>query len=178
MAMDRSDLAIAFSGQIGSGKTSLSLAVADALQCPRVSFGLQVREEARHRGLDDSRETLQRLGETLILNHKESFCRSVISQARPNSHAPLLIDGVRHIEVLELLRNLLAPRRLVLVHIALDQEVRSTRLAGDASAWDSHSTELQVPIALQAHADLILDGTHALATLCLNVVRWIEALPT
>lgn len=177
-AMGRADLVIAFSGAIGSGKTSLSRAVADAVRCPRVSFGVQVREEARLRGLDDSRETLQQLGESLVLTQMERFCRSVIAQAPANSHAPLLIDGLRHVAVLDFLCALVAPRPLYLVYIELDQAARSVRIAGDVSTWDAHSTEVQVPSALRAQADLNLDGNDDLPRLCSTVVSWMESLPS
>lgn len=176
--MGQPDLAIAFSGAIGSGKSSLSRAVAEELRCARVSFGTQVREEARMRGLDDSRETLQALGESLVREQIESFCKSVLAQASSMPHSPLLIDGLRHVEVLELLHELVAPRRLLLIYIEVAQADRSARLARDVSTWDTHSTEVQVPSSLQARADLILDGNESPASLCSIVISWIERLPS
>ncbi|HMP06718.1 MAG TPA: AAA family ATPase, partial [Lacipirellulaceae bacterium] len=73
--------ALAFSGHIGSGKSTLSRAVADAIGAARVSFGDHVRAVARHQGEPETRERLQAIGEALVASKMNDFCQSVLDQA-------------------------------------------------------------------------------------------------
>ena len=69
-----------FPGQIGSGKSSVSAAVAAAvLSWRRAGFGDYLRAEIERAGGDPtSREALQELGQHLIEADAEAFCRSVL----------------------------------------------------------------------------------------------------
>src|SRR5207237_1082407 len=84
-------LVMALSGRIGSGKTTVSTEVARRLGWVRTSFGDYVRSLARSRGLDDSRETLQPLGASVLNEGVEPFCRAVLAQAGWTSGTPVVI---------------------------------------------------------------------------------------
>ena len=89
---------ICFSGRIGSGKTSVSRAVAHTLGAAWTGFGDFVRASASAAGLDSSsREVLQELGAKLIRQHGVAWLSvQVIARARWDGQRALVIDGVRH----------------------------------------------------------------------------------
>ena len=159
------NVAVAITGSIASGKSTLASWLAARWSCPGASFGRLVARVAAARGLDDDRDTLQALGEGLIeeLGWFE-FCRQTLELAHADwSTTPLVIDGVRHRAALATLRTSLTAR-LILVHVTCDPATRVQRLldrgAGvdDVRRWDRHETEHEVAL-LAAIADVVVCGT-------------------
>lgn len=172
---------LAFSGSIGSGKTTLSLSVAKTLNWPYISFGNYVRTVARRRGLGESREVLQEVGESLIQEGWEQFCKSTLTQITWEPGQPLVIDGIRHVEAVEMLRLLVLPSELLLIHIMLDELTRKTRLHKRSSSdydrmqsIEEHSTEVQVKKQLPEMANLIVSGKRAIDDNIRVVLTWIQ----
>jgi len=158
-------MVIAFSGQIKSGKTTIAQAVATAIGCPRVSFGDEVRRVVASRGLSDSRENLQAVGEELVANQLDDFCRAVLGQAGRGTPAEsVVVDGLRHVEALDCLGRLLSPVPVNLVYIDTLDQLRSARYAETSTgespltSFENHSTEHQVGRTLRDRADLIVSG--------------------
>ena len=85
-------MVLAFSGKIGSGKSSVSVAVADGLHLPWVSFGNYVRKRAKAQELEPTRQHLQDLGQALLLADADAFCAAVLAQA-PDVENGLVVDG-------------------------------------------------------------------------------------
>ncbi len=156
---------VTFSGKIGSGKSEISSALASRLRWPLASFGDYLRSIARVRGLSESREVLQGLGESLVAGDVHGFCKAVLSQANWVPAQGLVVDGVRHSEVASTLRELVAPLPLLLVLVEVPDVVRGARLFKKGVEYellrelDLHSTESQVSSTLPHIADLKIDGT-------------------
>lgn len=173
---------LAFSGGIGSGKSSVSQAVADRLGWRRVSFGDYVRLAAKQRGLAQTRETLQAVGISLIDAGWERFCRAVLLQAEWRNGQPLIVDGVRHVEALQTLRRIAAPSQVLLVFVQLGTPERKARLeqmetsSSRLDEWDTHSTEVQVAAALPKLADLTINGSRSLDSLAREVEGWVRSM--
>ena len=173
---------LAFSGGIASGKSELSTAVAEALGYPRVSFGDYVRTVTGFRGLEQCRQNWQMVGEALLLEDPRQFCVAVLTQDSWTPGDPLVVDGVRHVDVTKMLSKLVSPSELRLVYIDTDTRIRVERLfqrtsdGGSLTTLDEHSTEVQVVGALRARADLVVDGTKPLAVLVDEVVDWSRRL--
>lgn len=174
-------LVLGFAGRIGSGKSALSAAVARALGWSRVSFGDYLRTVAKSSGLDESREVLQELGESLIEKGVDDFCRAVLTHYGWSAGEPLVIDGIRHAEVVEALRKLVAPLEVRVVFLDVDDSKRLERLRRlDESMPDkfvtieSHSTEQQVKEVLPNLADLRLPGDRPVSDLVSTVIGWIH----
>lgn len=173
-------MVVGFSGKRGSGKSTISRQVSEALGWPRVSFGDYVRAEASRRGLNLGIETLQAVGQSLVDKGPETFCRAVLLEARWEPNTSLVIDGIRHIEIVAALREIIVPTDFRLVHITVEETLRESRLIGRDSVtgesirhYDRHSTEAQVATALPELADLVLDGSDEESALIGKIVRWV-----
>jgi cytidylate kinase/transcriptional regulator with XRE-family HTH domain/DNA-binding phage protein len=156
---------LAFTGRIGSGKTTLSQQVADALGWKRASFGDYLRDFAKGQGLETSREVLQELGESLINKGVDEFCRSVLTHYEWRSGEPLVIDGIRHRAVVEALTKLVAPLELRLVFVEVAERERLKRLQRlekdilpRLADVEGHSTEREVVATLRDIAQWRING--------------------
>jgi len=176
-----SPVVLAFSGRILSGKTSLAQAVASALGCGIASFGDYVRSVARSRGLSNTREQLQSLGQSLVAEDVFGFCLKVIEEAQWESGKSLVIDGIRHIEALDCVRRIVAPDRLYLVFVAVDDATRlrrsdSVNVRASLEDIDQHPTEIQVGTVIRRQADYVVSGNADLNVVCSEIGAWISSL--
>jgi dephospho-CoA kinase len=175
-------LVLAVSGRIGSGKTTVASGVANALGWKRASFGEFVRAVARSQGLDDRREVLQEVGARLVEKGTADFCRSLLAHFHWESGEPLVVDGVRHREILESLRALVSPLQVRLVYVDVDDEARQRRLtqlgelttSGQLGELDSHSTEREVTQELAAAAAFRVSGTRPVDEIVRDIVEWVQ----
>ena len=175
------NIVIAFAGRIGSGKSTVSRALAESLGFSRASFGDYVRTIAEQRGLTPNREVLQGIGTELIEQGWELFCKAVLSLARWEKGDSVIIDGIRHIEAIQTLIRITAPSKFVLIFISIKEGERKARLPRkgiyekeEQIKIDSHSTEIQVNF-LKSKADLILDGTRPISELVSQVIKFITS---
>ncbi len=175
---------VAISGQLRAGKTTLAVSLADALECPRASFGDYVRASAKRRGIPQDRVTLQDLGERLIAEEGwPRFCEHTLAQAGTNARqAPLVVEGVRHLDALTALRELLAPTRVVLVYVEPDnEEQRVARVRSEAdgdaelAAVEEHSTERDTKDVLRDAADMTVHADGGANAACEAVLAWLGA---
>jgi cytidylate kinase len=171
---------VGFAGKIGSGKTTISAALAEALNWPRASFGDYVRGVARERGLEESREVLQEIGASLAENPDE-FCLSFLGLVDWKPGQNLVVDGIRHAKIIDALRRVTEPSRVFLVFVRVDERVRRKRLldnrdAGKQAAfgYEAHTTEADVNTVLPALADLVADGARPVPDLVNQIVAWIQ----
>lgn len=169
---------IAISGRIASGKSTLANAFASEVGWPYVSFGDYVRSIAKQRGLEETREVLQVLGDEQINTNLERFCRSVLAQVDWKPGQSLVIDGVRHAEVDILLRRLVAPSKYVLTYFKIDDRTRKERLREEGIDdqelihVETHPTEEQVTRVLPHIADYVFEGTNPIPV----ILDWLKAI--
>lgn len=172
---------IAFAGKIGSGKTTVTRSLSDILGWPRVSFGDYVRRAVRGRGLDEERVTLQRVGTELLRADTYGFCRNVLTSSGWKNGENILIDGLRHTETIEVIKELANADRLDIVFLKISEGVRLARLSGregrDASyraSVEAHSSEDQVTSSIFAKADLIVSNDGPLQDTVSATLNWIQ----
>ncbi len=173
---------LAFAGGVGSGKSTVSSAVARDLGWPRTSFGAYVRAKAQSRGLNPrAREVLQAIGEQLVKDECATFCSAVLSCPDWRRGQPLVVDGIRHVEVLEQIRRMVAPQEVQLVFIEVTDEERAARLQdrglddpAQLRSIEAHSTETQVRTVLPHMADKVVDGDRPLDEVVQDVVAWVR----
>lgn len=157
---------IAFSGALGAGTSTFSLEVAKRLGWQYARFSDYIRRYAAASGENpDDRGVLQRLGQALVQNHLEDFVRNVLELAAWKPGDNLILDGLRHVEVVvELRRQLGSGADLRVVHMVVGMESRAARskaIEGLQEAafmlYDKDATEAQIERVLPPYADLVLD---------------------
>jgi len=174
---------IAFSGRRASGKSTVSSEVAKALDWKWASFGTYIRAAAKHEGVSDSTENLQELG-AMFVKEPDRFCKEVLSFAGWQAGEPLIIEGVRHKEVMESLRRIVAPLETRLVFLDVDEVERVKRLEERekssqerTKAVEEHSTEKQVKDILPAEADFRIGTDQPSEVVVQKIIEWIHEGP-
>jgi dephospho-CoA kinase len=172
---------LAFAGRMGSGKTTLTTALAKALGCKRASFGDYVRHVVKERGLEQTRENLQKIGTELLDQDRLGFCSEVLHYAGWTPGEPLIIDGLRHAETIDLIRQLVSPLSLRIVYLEIDDDIRLGRLGargeGEREALalaESHSSEQQVTSILARMAHLTIDSGVPVQESVRRVAEWAQ----
>jgi dephospho-CoA kinase len=153
-------IVVGLAGPIASGKTTVGRKLADSLGVPFGSFGTVVRTIARSKGISESRENLQRLGQQLVEHDPVQLCRNVLNDMGWQPGTSAVIEGFRHLSIVDALRKLVRPVsfRLVYIDVDLRTELARTSLS-DATMkkYRADPTELQVP-DLKNIADLCVSG--------------------
>ena len=171
---------VCIAGAIGSGKTTVSTAVSRALGWSRAGFGDYVRWIASKRGLDQSRKVLQRIGEEEINGQGwDGFCAGLLNWSGWTPGQPMVLDGLRHAEILHSLRRIVAPMSASLVFLRVGEVSRAMRLAerddqsGMRSEVAANSTEVQVQTILQNAANLCVDAERPYEAIVEAVINWL-----
>jgi dephospho-CoA kinase len=169
----------AFSGPIGSGKSDVSKLFAEQIGAKRNSFGSTVREIAVERGLSINRVGLQSLGAFLVASERDGFCRRVVSIALNNPASPIVIDGLRHIEILMELKRIVSPRTVRCIYVDASPSIRLERVRlrdglsqSELAKLERHSTEVEVEQHLRAQADFIAENSNSLGECVQGLVEW------
>lgn len=134
-------LLLCFSGQIGSGKSSISAAVAKCLDCQLTSFGDYLRAEIRRSGGDPlNRQVLQDFGQRRISEDPVVFCREVLAFGgfQPGQH--FVLDGIRHVTIFDVLKIEARPSKARLLFLAASDAARFARVKHrtDSEDLDRH----------------------------------------
>lgn len=169
----------AFCGPIGSGKSQVSRAFAARLGVGWSSFGNAVRQIVSERGLPLTRTTLQQMGATLVQDHPEDLCSQVLKEAKSASASMSVIDGLRHVKILEQLRVMVTPRSVACVFIAAPIDLRLKRIlerdgasAAQLMELEKHSTEVEVQAVLKRHADIVVTNSSSIDNCVDQIVSW------
>lgn len=173
------NLVVGFAGRIGAGKSSVSAAFAEELGWKFASFGAFVRKTATERGMDLSRESLQTVGAELEAKDAAKFCWAVLDGAGWNAGERAVVEGIRHVRILDTLKSQVAPQPVFLVYLEAPDELRRNRLqergaqeAHYLELAETHSTERDVITELPQLADLVLSTEGAALA---DLVRQIKA---
>jgi dephospho-CoA kinase len=154
-------MVVGLAGPIASGKTTIGRELADSLGVSFGSFGKVVRILARSKGLAESRENLQRLGQQLVDHDPVQLCRDVLDDAGWQPGTSVVIEGFRHQSIVDALRQLVkpVPFRLIYVDVDLQTELARTSVS-DATMkrYRADPTEIELP-NLKKIADLCVNGT-------------------
>lgn len=173
-------LLLCFSGQIGSGKSSVSTAVAETLGWRRTGFGDYLRSEISRLGGDPKdRQTLQDLGQNRVDADPVAFCRDVLSAGGFAPGDDFIVDGVRHVRIFEILAEVGAPSHARLLFLGALEIIRVARVEARADAEDfarasTHRVEAELRDELPQQADGIINAEQSLDRVvsdCLELVR-------
>lgn len=174
-------LLVCFAGQIGSGKSSVSSAVAQALGWRRTGFGDYLRAEIERMGGDPtSRLALQDLGQHRIESDPEEFCHAVLADGGFTPGDNFVIDGVRHIKIFGILARLAPPSTPLLLFLDAAEESRSARVesrddTADLRRADTHQVEAELRGGLPKQADVMVDADKPYQEVVANCLAAIES---
>jgi cytidylate kinase len=152
-------------GAPGSGKSTIARLLAAKLDGVVVSFGDYVRHLAASSSENSERSTLQRIGQDLVKADPEAFVRQFLDWASPDPDRVLIIDGVRHATINDVLRSTAAERdsEYLLVLLEAPLAVRAMRrCAGNESdlrKLEDHPVEREAATRLPSIADLVVDSS-------------------
>lgn len=173
-------LLVCLAGQIGAGKSSVRHALAKELGWRHASFGDYLRAKIEQSGGDPtSREALQDLGRLEIESDSSGFCERVLASGGFQKGENFLIDGVRHVDVLRILRQLAQPSATRLLFFGTTDDVRRSRVASRADHADfdraeEHVVESEVRDGVRGLADAVIDASPTIeivAEECLSKIR-------
>lgn len=173
-------LLLCFSGQIGSGKSSVSAAVAEALGWRRTGFGDYLRSEISRLGGDPKdRQALQDLGQERVDDDAAAFCRDVLSFGGFQPGDDFVIEGVRHVSIYEALAGLSLPSQVRLPFLGAGEATRASRVNSRTDALDfdrasKHRVELELGTTLPERADGVVDADQTFEQVvsdCLSLVQ-------
>lgn len=174
---------ITLAGPIGSGKSTLARAIAAASGAPSAGFGNYVRSLAAERGQDvERRQVLQDLGHELVQADARAFLEGALAWSGHASGQDLLLDGLRHVSILDALRQREAEGldTVTLFYLDTPRETRRARVAArgvsltQMEADEAHPAERDLDEKLRAAADAVLDGTKDLEALTRDALATIE----
>ena len=165
-----------FGGCSKSGKTTLGQRFAEQLGVPFASFGDYVRKEATRRGLvNASVAELQEVGLSLIASDLVRFCQSVLTEAGFAPGRGLVIDGVRHLETVRVLKQLVGEQPLKVIYLESSSAARGQRgsfTLDDLDRLDSHPVEAETR-AVKGISDLVLNTSQLTLAECLDrLIAW------
>lgn len=179
------NLLLCFSGQIGSGKSSVSAAVAEALGWRSTGFGDYLRKEIARLGGDPTdRKALQDLGQQRVEADSAAFCRDVLEDAGFQPGDNFIVDGIRHVAIFDILAAVSVPSEARLLFLGAPQSTRNARIQTRADAQDferasGHQVENELQETLPQRADAVIDADQPFDRVvadCLEVVgRWQKA---
>jgi cytidylate kinase len=176
---------IALAGPMGSGKSTVSRALAERLGAKILAFGDYVRFCATDRGLDArNRAVLQDLGERLVAADPVAFVRDAALWAGHQPGDPIVLDGVRHEIVWDAISALSreTAERALLIYLDVPADERANRLrsrgiSDDAIAgFNAHPSEHDLEKRLSPRAGIRLDSRLPLPTLVDSVLRSLESM--
>ncbi len=173
---------LCFSGAIGSGKSSVSASIAEALGWPRTAFGDYVRAEVARTGGDPtSRQTLQDFGQARVEANAVAFCRDVLGHGGFIPGMNFIIDGVRHLDIYLILTRLAEPTKARLVFLAADDVSRARRVEKrgdqeDLVSADRHRVEADLREGLPQAANATVDASRPFASVVEECLKYVRSL--
>jgi cytidylate kinase len=102
--MKNISFSIIISGEISSGKSTISELLSNRLNIPVVSFGKYLKHYCINNDIKPDRKNLQDIGERFIITDISKFLNDTINFAAPNCDS-LIFEGVRHSRMLELIKS-------------------------------------------------------------------------
>jgi dephospho-CoA kinase len=170
---------ISFTGSPQTGKSTLARMLGKHLAFKVVSCGEYVRMIAKQRSIGrPTRRELQDIGQQLVERDAVGFCRGVLALADFSPGHGLIIEGIRHQEVLQTFQTLAAPQPVKLIYLYASLATRKSREtartgADDLSQVDAHKVESQINSEMKDLADLRIDTSSEVDSSFAQILNWI-----
>ena len=174
-------LIVCFSGKIGSGKSSVLAALGNKLHWKRTGFGDYLRAEIVKAGGDpSSREALQDIGKRLVESDPDGFCRAVLAYGDYQAGDNLFLDGVRHVDIFNLLKRIAAPADVRLIFLSVTDDVQRSRVTTRPDSDDlvraaGHTVESDLADSLPQRADININADQPLDEVVATCIHTIQS---
>jgi hypothetical protein len=122
---------------------------------------------------DPSVAQLQAVGLSLVAADLVKFRELVLADAGFVPGRGMVIDGIRHLDTVRILRDLVAGQALKVVYLessSVDRQDRISLTTEDLCKLDSHPVEAET-LAIRKIADLILDTSLLSPSACFDRLR-------
>jgi hypothetical protein len=110
------------------------------------------------------------------------FCDRALSIGGWVRGKSLVVDGVRHVVVLNTLRQIVEPDYFGLVYLNIDRQTQRERWNREDLPYkktleelERHPTEIEVLNTLPDFSDLVLDGKLPVQTIVTDIRQWCES---
>lgn len=158
-----------FAGQIGSGKTTYAKALAREMGAIYINFGDIIRKIAANQGKDKYRETLQKIGQDILINKGAYNLVSSLDDyyADIKSGKSIVFDGVRHREVLDAINRTFGESKLLFVKSKeLERWERYNKRTNEALTLHDFKKVCSKPVeseiySLLDNADYVIDNNNS-----------------
>ena len=137
-----------FAGASKSGKTTLARRLARERSIPYSSFSAAVRRLASERYPNEKQtiELLQNLGQEMVVKDPYGLCREVCGQASRNESSCHILDGLRHLRLIPIIKALHPGYDLRIIYVEASKRTRLARFQpsiteSELDAIDSHAVE-------------------------------------
>ena len=177
-------LVITLSGSFGSRRSELAERLEHRLGFPRVKFSDVIKARIIDDGENgDDRVLQQQYGQRFVQDDLSWFVESVLEMAPAWKDAGnLIVDGLRHVEVLLTLRQKVqeAGANLFYIHVQADPLRRETAALDrgineqDMYRYDRALSEAQMNRILPAYADLQVDGALGHGLNMRDIEKWLR----
>ncbi len=163
---------LCIAGKIASGKTYVSKIIAEENNWLRCSTSDFLRDILHKNGeFSPTREQLQEAGEREIRKGWNNFARDFLGYAiskKPGEY--LVVDGIRHMEFLNEIRDIISPKKCLLIYLEIPSEILQERLLerGEKLINFDHIAEGDQSMLLNK-ADYISDGNIQ------NIINYIKS---
>ena len=172
---------LGFAGRIASGKSTIAKKISKILGWPYSSFGDCVRAIAKERDIPLDRKSLQALGQSLVDHDCLSFCRRVLNCSGITDNQSIIVDGIRHIKIVDILKQLVTPNKLIIIFIDTPENIILNRLSekgisnrAELETIEENSTEVEVKTTLKTIADLTVEGSKQAKDIVDEILLWLR----
>jgi len=170
---------LVLAGGIGSGKTTISRALAERFGWNQVNCGSVIRAKALRVGLpSNDRHVLQDLVLEWVKRDVTEFSKAILEAGCWQAGQSLLVDGVRNRAVVEGLRQLTSPSITAVVYLEACIGTRRGRVrvrneAEDLSHGEAHAVEIEAT-TLREIAALIVDAEGSTVRAVDEIAQWLR----
>ena len=158
---------ITISGRISSGKSYAANLIKNEYNFPVASFGGYLKYYCEQNNLPTDRKTLQDIGEGFVKEKPHQFLIDVVSHFI-GSADKIIIEGVRHLSILDAVNEITENRLAVFVYADLqtryDRYVKRNKDSDLLKTFeqfviaDNHTVELEIE-SLKFQCDLTINST-------------------
>ncbi len=136
-----SKLILGFVGEIASGKGTVAKYVVEKYNAGYHRFSTPIRKVCDVLLLEQSREIMQKLSETLRANIGEDiFAKVIVDEVKKDSQKIVVVDGIRRPDDVKYLKEL---PNFYILNVQVDEMVRYKRLTGRKENADDATKTLE-----------------------------------